>query len=241
MRTIPEPDAGFLEFVESRLDEWLADPASIGLTTLQVVALSEQVEAARVAYQAAEAARAASKAATVTLRNAMDAARTTAGAMVRVVRAFADISGNPDVYATAQIAPPSPPSPPAAPSKAPAQPTGLAAGLEPTGAITIRWRNGRRGGGQAPGATRGVVYAVSRRLPGERSFSIIGTVAASRGRGVTQFTDTAAPAEALAGGQGIEYTVRGLRAAAGTRLAGPESMVLTVVAGSPSLRMPSAA
>lgn len=228
--SLPAETNAAIQYLETRVPRWESGAAAIGLTAAQVTALKARVTAARAAYEEALAARAAAKAATVSLREAMSVMRIDAGGLIRTVRAFADTSNNPDVYALAQIDPPAPPTP----ARAPTQPTELRAVIEPTGALTIQWKATRPAplGSNLDASTSGVVYTVKRKLRAEANFTIIGAVPATRGgsRAFSTFTDSTLPGGGAA--NGVQYVIQGQRATTtGQNLAGPESPVYTIMLG----------
>lgn len=103
--TIPETKSGQLEFFETRINAWAASAAQIGLLETQTTQLSSLITAARASYDAAQAAKQALKG-LVEVQDADLAAMTQFGSqLVQTIRAYAVQTGDPQVYATAEIEP----------------------------------------------------------------------------------------------------------------------------------------
>ncbi|MBX3386883.1 MAG: hypothetical protein KF768_09955 [Phycisphaeraceae bacterium] len=213
MSVLPTTRLSQIQFCEDHLPVWSAAPAAaIGLTSAQITALSELTEAARAAYNAAQAARQAGKTATMVYTSATAQMRTLAGDMVSQIKAFADLSGDAtSVYEKAQIPPPAAPTPATAPGK----PTDFSVVLQPTGAVTLRWN------AENSAASSGGFFNVLRKLPGQAGFSPIGGAPGSTAQSRTMsFTDTTVPTSAA--GQGAQYIVQGQR---GTLLGLPSDAI----------------
>ena len=109
------------------------------------------------------AARQASKNATATQNASVRQMLHQGTAMIQTIRAFADLSGDPDaVFTTAEL---DAPSAKGTPRPAPVPATGMAAELLNTGAIKLTWKGT---------VAFGTVYTIYRRI-GEGSFTPIGT------------------------------------------------------------------
>lgn len=226
MSTIPDSLQDQLAFCESHWPVWLQAPTQIGVTAQMIQDFKGLTVDFRAGYDSSVAARAASRAATVTMQNARDAALASAGALVRTIRAYAEQTSNPDVYALAQIPPPAPPSPALAPTK----PTNIELELEPNGALTILWKPTPNSPAtpNLDASTSGVTYSIFRRLPGEEALRLVDTVAARPSRRYSSWTDENIPAGASANG-GITYAIQGTRAGGG--LVGPMSDAFVVTLG----------
>lgn len=212
--TVPTDPAAILEFATPVAPVWVAHAAQIGSTPAEAAAVADALAAAAKAQHAAFAARNAAEAATQAYYNAAAVLREAAARVVRNAHAFARATDDPAVYTTAQI--PAPRTrrrslPP------PNTPTRLAATLLPGGALELSWRASH------PRGMSGVVYEVSRKLPGEPSPTptVLGTT------GERTFIDRTLPASALADGVGVQYSVTALRGS--QRSEG--SMILTVRVG----------
>ena len=123
-----------LEFYEQRVPGWVTSAASIGLSPEQAGQLQNLVTDTRTAYDAARAARNAAKSATITQEAAFEAMDTFGAQMIKIIRAFGLATGDPSVFATAQIPEPKDPEP-----IAPVNPSNLTFQLDANGAMEIRW------------------------------------------------------------------------------------------------------
>lgn len=207
MPVIPSKDLDAVQFFETHTPIWIANAAAIGVLPATLTAFDVLVKDARAAYDSQQAARAAAKNSTVAWHDAVAAMRGSGGDVIATIKAFAQTTGDPTVYTTAQIPPPAPPSP----APPPGQPNNISVGLEPSGAVTLRWRSTNA----APSA--GTFFSVRRKLPGQAGFSLIGNT------GGKVFTDDTL----TQGTTGATYIIRGHR---GT-LSGPESQQLTIQFG----------
>ncbi|MEQ9097380.1 MAG: hypothetical protein RIE32_14080 [Phycisphaerales bacterium] len=109
--TIPETKAGQLDFFESRITPWTESAAQIGLVVAQTTELSSRIDAARAAYDAAQAAKLTLAALIETQDAALGAMTEYGSQLVQTIRAFAKQTGSASVYATALIDPPKDPTP----------------------------------------------------------------------------------------------------------------------------------
>ncbi len=123
-----------LEFYEQRAPGWVTNATTIGLTTEQATQLQNLVTGTRTAYDDAQAARNAAKSATVTQDAAFDAMDTFGAQMIKIIRAFGLATGDPAVFATAQIPEPKQPEP-----RAPVNPSNVTFDLVENGALEVRW------------------------------------------------------------------------------------------------------
>jgi hypothetical protein len=217
MRVIPETDLAAIEFCETHLSVWAADPARVGLTAERCEQLLEQTRAARAAYAAAEQVRQAALAATATLHDRADSMRATAAAMVKAVKAFASASDDPPgVFVAAQIPQPARPSP----RPAPPPPSKIGTRLNGDGSVTLSWT----ARGCAP--STGCVFVVSRRLAGEDAFTPVGVGVSLRG-GKFECVD----AGLAAGTTSASYLIQGRRGAGRDVVSGPTGPAVTVRLG----------
>jgi hypothetical protein len=109
---------------------------------VQVAAIAAALNDAATSSTAAEAARIASKNATVTFHNNTDFLRTFGSDLIKLIKAYADATGNPAVYTLASIPPPAAPSPLGPPAK----PSDLSSTLTTAGSIDLEWKGSRQGG-----------------------------------------------------------------------------------------------
>lgn len=217
MAVLPEKDFDLINFCLQHQNIWALDPEGVGLDTTQVSLLKNYALTAQASYDAASNAREASKSATVVLRNDVSTMREYVADLVRTIKAYAENQSNPSaVYAQAQIPPPASPTP----APLPGRPENFSVVLNSDGSVTLSWD------AINAAASGGVYFAVSRKLPGQSSFTQIGGAA-----GITTenrrafFTDASIPVAAAA--QGAQYIVQGFR---GTR-GGPTSDAIVVQFG----------
>lgn len=175
MSLLPDDRLGRIEFFEERIAQWTAEAASIGLTETQVTDLEQRTQAARAAYAAASLAATKRKAATAKLRNEAGTMRVLGAALLATIKAYAETTQDPSVYEKALIDAPSP----RGDGTPPDQPTDLRAALTTDGALVLSWK------GKGPAGTR---YDVTRMLPGEADFSVVGDTNKKR------LTDASIPA-----------------------------------------------
>jgi len=141
---VPDTQQGAIDFFANRLSTWGANATSIGLTAQQVTDIADKVSAAQSKLAAAQAARIASKNATLELHNALDAMRSFGGDLIKTIRAFAETSGDDNVYVLSDIPPVSPPTPVGPPQT----PTNITATINNFGYVTVRWKGSRAAGTQ---------------------------------------------------------------------------------------------
>ncbi len=187
MGVVPSTRIGKIEFYESHLQAWATNAAAIGLDPAAVLAFQTLVTNARSAYLDAEMKREASKAATLTFHDDTDTMSKVGSALLSTIRAYADTTDNPGVYALAQIPAPATPGP----VPPPGQPYELSVGLAATGALALRWKCDN------PSGATGTVYEVQRRIgtgpfqfvevAGERAFEDV-TIPAGSSNIVYQIT-----------------------------------------------------
>lgn len=217
MPVLPNAVIDQIQFCEAHNPVWAATPAAIGLTAAQCTALDTATKAARAAYNATQTARSVSKAATTTLNMDAKIMVAQAGDLIRQIKAFAELQANPGtVYAAAQVPPPAAPTPLPAPGK----PTEFSVVLNADGSVTLSWLSADSA------ASTGAFYTISRKLPGQTSFTGIGGAPGSTSETRRpSFTDDTVPASAA--GAGAQYIVQGYR---GTRF-GEASDAITVQFG----------
>jgi len=208
MPIIPNPKVEQLQFCESHWPIWQAQAAAIGLTAGQVTAFKTLTTSARAAYDAAQNAKQAARAAITAQNAALAQATANAADLIRVIKGFAELTSNPNaIYSLAQIPPPATPVPASAPGK----PENFLVTLEPSGAITLTWDAANSAAGT------GAFFNISRKLPGQTAFTIVGGSPGSTAetRRMT-FTDYTIPTTAAQ--TGAQYIVQGRR---GTMMGAP--------------------
>lgn len=167
MTGVPNSRSGAIDWYTERLSAWLADPAAIGLSVEQANAIASDTSTASGARQSALDAANARKAAFVTYHEAADTMRENGSTLVATIKAFAEASGDPGVYAAALIDPPATP----APTPAPGTPYEFSVGLLQDGSLELSFKcdNPSATGGTAGG----VVYEVFRQDPGSNDFNYV--------------------------------------------------------------------
>ena len=168
MSVIPDKKVEQVQFCEMHAPVWTSNAAGVGLLPAQTTLFTTLTKNARAAYDAAQAAKQAYRAA-VTKQNEQIALALSgpggASDLIRFIKTFAENTASPNaVYSLAQIPPPAAP----APAPAPNQPSNVTVSLEPSGAITLRWKCTNA----APGA--GTFFSITRKLPGESTFTLVG-------------------------------------------------------------------
>ncbi|MCW5757187.1 MAG: fibronectin type III domain-containing protein [Phycisphaeraceae bacterium] len=167
MALLPDDRLGRIEFFEERLNAWANSAAAIGLTPAQIVEIESLTQAARSAYGAANLAEITRKAATNKLRTDARNMRVFGAALIATIKAYAEANNDPSVYEKALIDPPSP----RGEGTPPDQPRMLRASLDTDGSLVLTWK------GKGPGGTR---YDVTRLLPGDGGFKVIGDTSKKR-------------------------------------------------------------
>jgi hypothetical protein len=205
-RTIPE----LIDWSNVHGPLWVLNGTQIGLSTAQTTVLTGLISAFVKANSDAQIAREASKAATMTLKNAMDSLEATAGNYINTIKSFAETTHNPAVYSLAQITPDSPRG--VVPE--PVAPTQFGATINADGSLTINWKVAQ------PAGVNGVIYTVLRRFENTQPFTVISIPPTSK----KTFTDTTLPF----GTDSVQYVVQPSRGS----VAGPLSNTFTVQFGS---------
>lgn len=214
MSLLPDTIIGQIEFCEEHLPIWTANATQIGLLPAQVTAFGTAVTAARTQYNAAVAARAAAKNQTANMHQKLDTMNGQCADLVRIIRAYANVQNDPNVYIKAEI--PAPPTP--QPVPAPGTPGDFTVSINELGAIRIDWKCAN------PTSAIGTVYEVSRRIgsPEESEFTFVGNT------GKKFFEDTTLPSGSAGGPFGVTYSVTGVRS---TLRGNPGVFTLTIGAG----------
>jgi hypothetical protein len=214
MSVLPQSKLEQIQFCESHVPVWTANAAAIGLLPAQVTALAGQTTSARTSYTAAINSRQTAKAATTTFHNNTKTMRDTAADLIALIKAYAESKNDPNIYAIAQIPPPSPPTP----ATAPTQPINFAVTVEPTGALTLTWES------ENSASSTGGFFTVQRRLGGVGGYQTIGGTPGVGGGGRRNtFTDDTLPS----GTPTLSYIVTPMR---GT-LTGTPSEALNITFG----------
>jgi hypothetical protein len=188
MGVLPTKIIERLQWFEQRESLWTANAAQIGLQPAQVTQLSGFIATARTKYDEAQTARAASEMSTFMMKEAVRDMSVFGSDLIKTIKAFAETTGNKNVYALASVPPPAPPSP-AGPPEAP---TDIVGDPNADGTVTVRWRGSLRSQ---------TFFTVWRKIGSAGSFVQIGAVAAKA------FIDTGVPQ----GVASVSYIIRAQR------------------------------
>lgn len=191
MSIVPSSDIGRITFYEAHIAGWTLIPTQIGLLAADCTALAGLISKARGAYNAQQAALEASKAATMTMHQAVLAMHTLGAADIAKIKAFAEATNNPGVFPLASIPAPATPSPVGPPGT----PFDFTVSLAQSGAITLHWKCNN------PVGAAGTVYEVRRRAGATGTFGYLASV------GSKSFTDETIPA----GSNGVTYEITATR------------------------------
>lgn len=212
---LPTRVQDLLDFCDQHGTVWNGAPTAIGLTAAQVTAFKALSGSARSNFNAQLAAQEAAKAATTTSQATIKSLRTSAGELLKFIKAYALTQSNPaTVYAAAQIPPPAIPTP-AAP---PGTPTAIKAALNTDGGLTLSWKCDNPNPGN-------VIYNVRRKDGDGATFDFVGAT------GTRKFIDDTVPS----GVASVQYMIQAQRG----QNVGTASNALTVFfgVGGPGLAM----
>lgn len=178
MAVVPSTIVGKIEFYETHLAVWSADPPAIGIEAVQIADLAARTAAARADYEAALVARNAARSATINQADTVGSMQDLGGDMIKAIRTHAELTGDPSVYAAADIPAPSPPTP----VGKPAAPADVTAAINANGHGEIEWKGNRTGG---------TFYVVERQMTPISGSAGAWTYAGSSAENT--YTDTAIP------------------------------------------------
>ena len=191
MPVLPAKIQDLLDFCDGHTTTFTTNAAAIGLSSGAAISFKNATDKAKADYKAALLADDVKRAAFSTSQQSVKTLRKIAADTIAAIKAFADAATVPSVvYNLAQIPIPATPGP----IPAPGTPTDFTAGIEPSGAITLRWRCVNPFGGG------GTVYEIQRKS-GTGNFSVVGIV------GTRSFTDTSL----AAGSTGVMYQITAIR------------------------------
>ncbi|MFI4917531.1 MAG: hypothetical protein ACIAS6_13620 [Phycisphaerales bacterium JB060] len=165
MTVLPPTRSELIQFFIQRLPAWEADPASIGLTEEAVASLGQVAASASSLHRDALTARQKSKDATARYHAGADELRVIGAALVAMIKAFAQASGDPGVYALASIPEPADPSP----SAAPVAPANIALSMRTSGEVDLSWEGT---------VAQGTFYEIQRSLDDGPTWATIASVPA---------------------------------------------------------------
>jgi hypothetical protein len=210
MRVVPTSRDEMLTFFENHLPLWAKSPAAIGLSADQIIALTGAVTETRSARDTRLATELTARAALFALKNEAAALRDLGTDLVAVIKAFAEVEGDPGVYAAAGI-----PAPQASsPLGTPPAPTEVTASINGFGVAVINWKGERRGG---------TYYVLERQLTGLDN--IVGQWTHAGSSAVSEAIDPALPV----GQRTVRYRVWARRPAGRSPAASSNVLIFGVV------------
>ncbi len=133
---IPSGRDALIAFYKEHQPIWDTNAAALGLDPVALEPFKEAVDAAVLALGAASSARNASKLATDELNIKAEKLRPLGSSVVATIRAYAEFTGDENVYSIAQLSPPAPPKP----AGPPTPPTNLLADPTANGHIILKWK-----------------------------------------------------------------------------------------------------
>lgn len=207
MGTIPtSPRSAFLAWCQAHYPVFVAGGANIGLLPAQALAFKNATIDLNTKQLASDAAKQAARNAVADANASEQTLRTIAGDTLRLIRAFAEASANPQaVYSLAQVPPPAQPS--TAPP--PGIPKNLGVRIDSTdGSIILSWTCTN------PPGTSGTTYVIRRRLTNNDPWTVVDIV------GEKTWADTTF----TAGPDSVQYSIYAQRAGR----TGEASEILTV-------------
>jgi hypothetical protein len=210
MRVVPTGRDEMLVFFENHLPLWSKNPAAIGLSADQVAALSQAVAQTRSARDSRLAADLGARAALLDLKNEAAALRDLGTDLVAVIKAYAEVEGDPGVYPAAGI----PAAQASSPLGSPPAPTQVVASIDSTGVAVIKWIGERRGG---------TYYIIERQLTGLDN--IVGPWTHAGSSAVSEAIDPALPV----GQRTVRYRVWARRPAGRSPAASSNVLIFGVV------------
>ncbi len=217
-KNIPNGRLDRLNWIESLIDQWTANRATLGLSADQIAALTQRTTAAREAFENAELIRDNAKAVTNTFHSTADGAHALASDLLLLIKATAVTSDAPEaVYVAAGITPRKKPSP----TGRPGQPSIANSQLNAHGSVTLHFNT------PAAAAPVGTVWQVSRRLEGQASPRIIG----SADPATKSYQDNTLPE----GTSSATYQIQGIRGGVKGRPSVVFGIKLGSVAGLPAV------
>lgn len=167
MTGVPDGRSAAINWYTERVAAWVADPTAIGLSIEQANAIASETSTASSTRQSAFDAANVKKAAFVTYHEAADTMRENGSTLIATIKAYAEATGDPGVYAAALIDPPAQRTP----TPAPGTPYDFSVGLLQDGSVELSFKcdNPSATGGTAGG----VVYEVFRQDPGSNQFNYV--------------------------------------------------------------------
>ncbi len=143
MGVLPESRLAQVDFFETRISPWGVNAVAIGLTVAQTGAQRAFTGAARNSHENMITARNAAKAATAQFYADSDAMRANGSDLIKIIKAFASSTNEPNVFTLAQIPAPAAPTP----LPPPEIPADLQSALLNSGFVELTWRGSVSPGG----------------------------------------------------------------------------------------------
>jgi hypothetical protein len=193
MSVVPPKALDRLQFYENHVAPFTTNAVAIGISASEATDLSTKTTAAREAYNAKQAAEQSARVATNAWLSAVNVMSVAGSAIMKKIRATAEVAGGTSVYDLAEIPPPATPSPVGPPG----QPTALKVALDAVGGLELKWKCPN------PQNAAGTTYNIFRSIgtPSGGEFTYIG------GTGVREFTDQTVPA----GSALVVYKIQAVR------------------------------
>lgn len=160
---VPKGRSERVEYFESHLPVWAADPAGIGTTPEMVAELQAATDEARGALAEQQQMQNAAQAATSRYNDAVRRMGTVGVSIIFQIQCKARMDGR-EVYAMASIAAPAKASPIAAPGK----PSALRVDLTTNGSLLMQWKC------RNPRGAVGTTYRISRQLGESGPYEYLG-------------------------------------------------------------------
>ena len=194
MSVVPNKIPQRIQFFEEHLAPFTTNATAIGVTSAEVTDLQTKTAAARSAFDARQAQQQAAEAATLALRDAVDAMSVAGSVLIKKVRAKAESVGGNSVYTLAELPAPATPSPVGPPGL----PFQLVATLKPNGSLELTWKANN------PAGCNGVIWQVYRKVESTGEYAYLG------GTGSRKFVDLTVPAAVPS----VMYQIQGTRSTA---------------------------
>ena len=157
---LPNSREQMIAWFNERAPTWAADPTGIGLTAANVAELVSRVSLAETSLSNATATRTSARDATVVFHNDSDDLRGFGADLIKLIKAYAESTNDPNVYAAASVPPPAPPTPAGPPD----MPTNLAAELLNPFGLGLSWKGS---------VSQSAFFGVWRRLDSETDFTLL--------------------------------------------------------------------
>ncbi|CAN5488628.1 hypothetical protein BH09PLA1_BH09PLA1_02280 [soil metagenome] len=226
MGTVPDKAIDRVQFYENHIAPFTTNATAIGISSAEATDLGTKTTAARAAFVEQQEAQQSAKVATESFQNAVNAMSTVGAALIKKIRAKAEMTNDPNVYTLAAI--PAPPTP--SPRPAPGTPSNFTATIKGTGFLELTWKCAN------PAGSNGTIYQIWRQI-GET-----GTPEYLGGSGERKFTDNTLPA----GSTYVLYQIQAVRSSAvgdfGTFLVrfgvgtGGSAVIASVTEGAPATK-----